>query len=684
MKGTSLKILYDGGYVSPASVVNGSELPPQHVVNYQIHHDGDSVLIDIAILSGTFSGPGDLIGIVFTSSVATPSTPLTLARSIMRNLNNQDIPHSTINAQVQVLPDNGPPTFAVVSPSSGGAYSVLPDLSIQFHDNIGLNRGFYQIDGCAGSWVELWSYDSGAKDTSITWTLPTVSPGPHRVYFKVIDDAGNVNGDSCTTSWDLTYDISPPVLTIVSPPSGGVFGQLPTLTLHVTDDFNLDRGYYQLDGCAGPWLPIWLNNSGSSDTSFNWTLPTSPQGTHAIYFKTVDDAQNQNADSCTYAWSFTYDVLGPTSEVVSPPSGGVYASLPTLQIDFNDNYGLNRGYYQIDDCVGAGWVPLWTHNCSVSDTSVSFHVPPVSEGDHKIHFKIQDDVDTTNADTCTYSWSFTYDLSGPIVEVVSPAPNGLYNSNPIVRVRFNDAGGLYRGYYCVDSCTGPWYQLWSRNSMSKDTTVQFVVPIGLEGPHHLYFRATDDVGHTNPDSCAFSWAYRFDLTPPTIQVISPPSGQQFGSLPTLAIRVIDNVGIDNGLYQMDQCTGGWPGLWSYNSGVADTTVNWTVPTVPSGQHYVYLQAIDDAGNQSSSGCDYLWSFMLLEGCCVGVTGNVNMLGIVDLSDLSALVSYLTGGGYVLPCSVEANVNGAGIVDLSDLSALVSYLTGGGYVLPNCP
>ena len=57
--------------------------------------------------------------------------------------------------------------------------------------------------------------------------------------------------------------------------------------------------------------------------------------------------------------------------------------------------------------------------------------------------------------------------------------------------------------------------------------------------------------------------------------------------------------------------------------------------------------------------------------------------IVDLADLSALVSYLTGGGYLLPCASEANVNNAGIVDLSDLSALISYLTGAGYVLPNC-
>jgi len=78
------------------------------------------------------------------------------------------------------------------------------------------------------------------------------------------------------------------------------------------------------------------------------------------------------------------------------------------------------------------------------------------------------------------------------------------------------------------------------------------------------------------------------------------------------------------------------------------------------------------------------SFCAPTVCCAGTTGNVNVSGIVDLGDLSALVSYLTGGGFSLPCYAEANINGLGIVDLTDLSALVNYLTGGGYVLPNCP
>jgi len=109
-----------------------------------------------------------------------------------------------------------------------------------------------------------------------------------------------------------------------------------------------------------------------------------------------------------------------------------------------------------------------------------------------------------------------------------------------------------------------------------------------------------------------------------------------------------------------------------------TARNWeTLPTL----------VLDTAGHFLEAKTSRLGLFMLAaspKSCCTGTTGNVNASGIVDLSDLSALVSYLTGGGYVLPCVDEANINNAGIVDLSDLSALVSYLTGGGYALPNCP
>ncbi len=83
---------------------------------------------------------------------------------------------------------------------------------------------------------------------------------------------------------------------------------------------------------------------------------------------------------------------------------------------------------------------------------------------------------------------------------------------------------------------------------------------------------------------------------------------------------------------------------------------------------------------------YWQNFQTGSGCCVGTTGNVNMAGIIDLTDLSLLISYLTvSPAPVLPCPEEANVNGASIVDLTDLSLLISFLTvTPAPVLPNCP
>jgi hypothetical protein len=122
----------------------------------------------------------------------------------------------------------------------------------------------------------------------------------------------------------------------------------------------------------------------------------------------------------------------------------------------------------------------------------------------------------------------------------------------------------------------------------------------------------------------------------------------------------------------------------------------------SNDDYAWTIALDTAGSAYLTGStkspdfptaspfDGSWNggwdayvIKLKGGCCTGTSGNVNLAGGVDLADLSALVSYLTGGGYLLTCIPEANVNGSGAVDLADLSALVSYLTGGGYVLPSC-
>ena len=72
-------------------------------------------------------------------------------------------------------------------------------------------------------------------------------------------------------------------------------------------------------------------------------------------------------------------------------------------------------------------------------------------------------------------------------------------------------------------------------------------------------------------------------------------------------------------------------------------------------------------------------------CCTGPRGNVDMQGIIDLSDLSLLIRYLTTPNQTLPCVDEANIDGSSIIDLSDLSLLIGYLTREPRpTIPNCP
>jgi hypothetical protein len=151
-------------------------------------------------------------------------------------------------------------------------------------------------------------------------------------------------------------------------------------------------------------------------------------------------------------------------------------------------------------------------------------------------------------------------------------------------------------------------------------------------------------------------------------------------------------------YHNTEGAGTWTDLHSVLVFRSAADTGWTLPATTHDTLTVYtIMAVVRNAVSEAAGLDSLksaidraktWAGYWVANCrccgCVGKRGNVNQSGVIDSADLAALVSYLTKGGYVLPCYDCANVNGEGIVDSADLAALVSYLTGGGFVLPNCP
>jgi hypothetical protein len=76
--------------------------------------------------------------------------------------------------------------------------------------------------------------------------------------------------------------------------------------------------------------------------------------------------------------------------------------------------------------------------------------------------------------------------------------------------------------------------------------------------------------------------------------------------------------------------------------------------------------------------------LIQQNCCVGVTGNLDGLGTVDLSDLSLMIAYITGSPADVLCPGEWNLNAEGLIDLTDLSMMIAYVTGELPLLPTCP
>lgn len=82
---------------------------------------------------------------------------------------------------------------------------------------------------------------------------------------------------------------------------------------------------------------------------------------------------------------------------------------------------------------------------------------------------------------------------------------------------------------------------------------------------------------------------------------------------------------------------------------------------------------------------YNGSLTVLLSCCVGTTGNVDGSadGVVDISDIFAMVDYLASSIPLSSCQKEDDVNIDGTVDISDMFTLIDYLASG-IPLPNCP
>jgi hypothetical protein len=102
MDSAFFKIAYEDTLITPDTVIKGPGLVPPSNFDLSCGIYPDSILISLAVLSGSFDGPDTILGIVFTANNYVTTAQVNIERSILQNSEGKEIPHRTSGAEIQI------------------------------------------------------------------------------------------------------------------------------------------------------------------------------------------------------------------------------------------------------------------------------------------------------------------------------------------------------------------------------------------------------------------------------------------------------------------------------------------------------------------------------------------------------------------------------------------------------
>ena len=71
--------------------------------------------------------------------------------------------------------------------------------------------------------------------------------------------------------------------------------------------------------------------------------------------------------------------------------------------------------------------------------------------------------------------------------------------------------------------------------------------------------------------------------------------------------------------------------------------------------------------------NYIWGDFVNFTIGAPVRGDVNLDGVADVSDVTALINYVLGGGGSPFNKTEADFNGDGVIDVTDATAIINLV-----------
>jgi hypothetical protein len=430
-----------------------------------------------------------------------------------------------------------------------------------------------------------WSTNTGMWNAFDGAFNITIEVGTTFLKYYAKDNAGN---RSATITNAYTWDVTPPSVSVGNGPAGDfITNQSFVIQLDTTEA----DGYWRTNG--GTWSSFAVSN-----------IITIKTGTAYLLFYGKDALGNTGtATSNAYSW----DTTPPSVSVSSGPTGNVTTNAGfAVQLTTDDDFG----YWSTN---GSSWDAF-------SGTTAFINV--VVGTPYLIMYGEDQYRNKSTVATNVYAW----DQVSPVVNITS-GPTGNYTNNAVFGVTLTNDEPF--GY-------------WSTNSGAAWDSFDGAEPVSVEvGTVSLIYYGRDIHGNT---SSITTNEYTWDVTAPTVSIISTPAGDF----------------TTNASFDVQFATDEANGYWSTNGSAFTGFASGTTVTIEDGTTSLVYYGKDVYGNVSGTNTNtYLWdhtapTVSIISGPAGHYTNNTAFN--VTLTNDEAFGYYTTNGSLWTPFDPDVTVS----------------------------
>ncbi len=368
-------------------------------------------------------------------------------------------------------------------------------------------------------------------------------------YYGLVEILDGETG--CPRSGDTTFvftaDFRPPTITNLDPPPGSIISDdTPIIAVVVHDSVSGERNClfkWIIEGDTVAWGDPGLSWNGTTGRLSLTTsiLAFSLSGPVEVCVVAGDRADGCGANMADTCWSFYIDNIGPTAEMISPPTG--FLSCDSLRAAFVLYDTMVVDSSSIIISVGSDTIAFPNGMAFSAGTLTIFPDIPVADGD-TIIVRFEQITDMLGNNGGPIDFEIIVDRSPPIIWDRIPPDGGYVGlAAPTISMRIgDDISGIDEDSIVVN-IDGVDYTIadgsWDGELLTLDGSA-----LGWDFEHDdsiaICIRATDNASGCGPNVLEECWFFWVNLLGPQCYIVGPTDGMIVGCDSFDIIFIIDD------------------------------------------------------------------------------------------------------------------------------------------------